>query len=165
MPAPPQYCDRTSLSEMGVVPIAAHLFCFYYGVISNITPPVALAVFAAAGIAGTNPFKTGLTATKIGITSFIIPFVMVYRPSLVWVGSIENIIWSFIACFIGVFCLAVAVQGWFIRKTGIVIRVLLFGAAIGLIKPGIYSDIIGFGILIAVIICQKFCGAIRIGQK
>ena len=143
------------LVKLGVVPIAAHMFAFYYAIISAITPPVALAVYAGAGLAGSNMWKTGLAAVRIGAPGFIIPFMFVYEPSLLFVGSLWEILSTFITATIGVVMLAAGLIGWFIRETNVVERLLLVAGAILLIKPGIYTDIMGVVLLLVVIILQK----------
>jgi TRAP transporter 4TM/12TM fusion protein len=143
------------LVKLGIVPIAAHMFAFYYAIISAITPPVALAVYAGAGLAGSNIWKTGLAAVRIGAPGFIIPFMFAYEPSLLFVGSAWEIISSFISASIGVIMLAGGLIGWFVWKTHIVERLLLVAGAVLLIKPGIYTDIVGLIFLGLVIVLQK----------
>jgi TRAP-type uncharacterized transport system fused permease subunit len=136
-----------ALIEMGVYPLAAHLFVFYFGVMGFVTPPVCVAAFAAAGIAEANPMKTGFYATKLGVAGFIVPFLFAYEPRLLFVGSYLNIFWGFLSGVIGIIALGGAIQGWMIGKAGIVTRVLLAAGALLLIKPGLITDIIGFSIL------------------
>ena len=143
------------LVKLGIVPIAAHMFAFYYAIISAITPPVALAVYAGAGLAGSNIWKTGLAAVRIGAPGFIIPFMFVYEPSLLFVGSAWEILSVFISASIGVIMLAGGLIGWFAWKTNIVERLLLVAGAVLLIKPGIYTDIVGLIFLGIVIVLQR----------
>ncbi len=143
------------LMKLGIPPIAAHMFAFYYAIISAITPPVALAVYAGAGLAGSNIWKTGLAAVRIGAPGFIIPFMFAYEPSLLFVGAPLTILHSFVSASVGVIMLAAGLIGWFIRETTLVERLLLVVGAILLIKPGIYTDIIGITLLAVVIIIQK----------
>lgn len=143
------------LVKLGIVPIAAHMFAFYYAIISAITPPVALAVYAGAGLAGSNIWKTGLAAVRIGAPGFIIPFMFAYEPSLLFVGSAWEILSSFISASIGVIMLAGGLIGWFAWKTNIGERFLLVAGAVLLIKPGIYTDIAGLIILGVVIGLQR----------
>jgi len=144
-----------ALVKLGIPTIAAHMFAFYYAIISAITPPVALAVYAGAGLAGSNMWKTGFAAVRIGAPGFIIPFMFAYEPSLLFIGSSWSIITSFFTASIGVVMLAAGMMGWFLRKTNWIERILLIAAAILLIKPGFYSDIIGFIFLGLVIFMQK----------
>ncbi len=144
-----------ALVKLGIPTIAAHMFAFYYAIISAITPPVALAVYAGAGLAGSNMWKTGFAAVRIGAPGFIIPFMFAYEPSLLFIGSSWSIITSFFTASIGVVMLAAGMMGWFLRETNWIERILLIAAAILLIKPGFYSDIIGFIFLGLVIFMQK----------
>ena len=143
------------LVKLGIVPIAAHMFAFYYAIISAITPPVALAVYAGAGLAGSNIWKTGLAAVRIGAPGFIIPFMFAYEPSLLFVGSAWEILSSFISASIGVIMLAGGLIGWFVSKTNMGERFLLVVGAVLLIKPGIYTDIAGLIFLGIVIGLQR----------
>lgn len=105
------------LVNLGIEPIIAHMFVFYYAVISAITPPVALAAFAAAGISGTDPMKTSVEAFKIGLAAFIVPFMFFFSPELLLEsGTTGSIILVVITALIGVYLLSAAVQGWFLEK-------------------------------------------------
>ena len=146
------------LIKLGIAPIGAHMFAFYYAIISAITPPVALAVYAGAGLAGSNIWKTGLAAVRLGAPGFIIPFMFAYEPSLLFVGSAWEIISTFISASIGVIMLAGGMIGWFIRETNIGERLLLIAGAVFLIKPGLYTDIVGLiflGLVIALQMARK----------
>ncbi len=145
-----------ALIKLGILPIAAHLFVFYFAIISAITPPVAMAVYAAAGIGKTNLWATGLAAMRLGATGFIVPFMFVYGPSLLFVGSWFDIITTVISASIGVICLAAALHGWLTKPTVWWERILLGIAALCLIKPGIYTDMVGYVVLGAVWASQKF---------
>lgn len=144
-----------ALIKLGIPTIAAHMFAFYYAIISAITPPVALAVYAGAGLAGSNMWRTGFAAVRIGAPGFIIPFMFAYEPSLLFLGSPWSIFTSFITASIGVVILAAGMMGWFLRETNWVERIFLIGAAILLIKPGFYTDLIGLTLLGIVIFMQK----------
>ena len=150
-----------ALVALGVVPIAAHMFAFYFGVIGCVTPPVAMAAFAAAGVAGSKPMETGWTATRIAITAFIVPFMFVYNPELLWIGSLSAILISFCTAIVGVVILSSSVIGWLYRKTYLLERVILFIAAMVLIKPGLMSDLIGVVCLGVVLLTQKMIPAKR----
>ncbi len=144
-----------ALIKLGVPLIAAHLFVFYFAIISAITPPVAMAVYAAAGIGGSNLWRTGLEAVRIGATGFIIPFMFVYGPSLLLIGSIGTIITTIISSSIGVVALSAGLMGWFLKEATYLERVMLVVGALLLIKPGLYTDAIGLVLLIIVIVIQK----------
>ncbi|WP_336825194.1 TRAP transporter permease [Sporosarcina sp. USHLN248] len=133
-----------ALVQMGVPMLAAHMFVFYFACLSAFTPPVALAAFAAAGIADAKPMQVAMTAVRIGIVAFIIPFVFVYGPAILLIGSTGEIILATISALLGAVALASAVEGWFLRmKANVVIRGLLLTSALLLIVPGIASDAIG----------------------
>lgn len=145
------------LVSMGIPLLTAHMFVFYFAVMSAITPPVALAAYAAAGVAGTDPFKTGVTAFKLGIAAFIVPFMFYYSPQLMMEGAALNIIWSFLTAAAGIYLLSASVQGWFARKeTGVIVRILLVAGSLCLINAGIIQDLVALGIVIAAIAYQKF---------
>ena len=151
-----------SLVEMGVMPIAAHLFIFYFGIISAITPPVALAAYAAAGVGETDPMRTGYAAWRLGLCAFLLPFMFVYGPVLLMKGSVLRIILATISGLFGVTALAAAVQGYFFRTTNLWERVALFAAAVLLIDPGLLTDLIGYVIIFAIITLQG--GWQKLGQ-
>ncbi|MFH1757003.1 MAG: DUF3394 domain-containing protein, partial [Pseudomonadota bacterium] len=144
-----------ALMKLGIPTMAAHMFAFYYAIISCITPPVALAVYAAAGLAGSNMWKTGFTAVRIGAPGFIIPFMFAYSPSLLLIGSPTMVLGSVITAIVGVVMLAGGMIGWFLRETNIMERIMLLAGSIALIKPGIYTDILGLILLALVIVSQK----------
>jgi TRAP transporter 4TM/12TM fusion protein len=152
-----------ALIKLGVPLIAAHLFVFYFAIISAITPPVAMAVYAAAGISGSNIWKTGIAAMKIGATGFIVPFMFVYGPSLLLIGSTASIVTTIISASIGVILLSAGLMGWFLKEANYLERAMLIAGAIFLIKPGLYTDLIGLGLLVVVILLQKFWH--RSGQR
>ena len=145
-----------ALIKLGVPTIAAHMFVFYFAIISAITPPVAMAVYAAAGIAGSNLWRTGLEAMRIGATGFIIPFMFVYGPSLLMIGSTTTIVTTIISSCIGVVALSAGLMGWFLKKATWLERLLLVAGALLLIKPGLITDLIGLSLLILVILMQKY---------
>ncbi len=145
-----------ALIKLGVPVIAAHLFVFYFAIISAITPPVAMAVYAAAGISGSNIWKTGIAAIKIGATGFIVPFMFVYGPSLLLIGSSMNIITTILSASIGVVLLSAGLMGWLLKEASYSERAMMIAGAICLIKPGLWTDLIGLGLLIVVILLQKY---------
>jgi len=132
-----------AMVKMGVLPIAAHMFVFYFGIISAVTPPVAVAAYAGAGLANAPPGKTGFTAWRLAIAGFILPYMFVYGPELLMVGRWPDIVLAFITSTAGVFLIAASVQGYLLREAKVWERVVLFFAALLLIKPGIYTDLMG----------------------
>ncbi|MDH3435463.1 MAG: TRAP transporter permease [Betaproteobacteria bacterium] len=124
-----------SLEQMGVTPIAAHLFAFYYGVVSTITPPVALASFAAAAIAGSPPMSTALESAKVGIAKYLVPFIFVYNPTLLFEGPLWLTAFSFLTALAGVWALSAAIEGWLCGRLNVALRGVLMGCAILLLYP------------------------------
>ncbi len=154
-----------ALSKLGVNQMSAHLFILYFGVIADITPPVALAAYAGAGIAGANAMKTGFQAVKLALAGFVVPYIFAYDSSLILVKEIVDGKVTFlpilsalpvvISAIIGILCLACAVEGYLIDRTKIYERGLLFAAALLLLKPGLYTDIFGILVLVSIYLLQK----------
>lgn len=136
-----------AMVKMGVNMLAAHLFVFYFGCISVITPPVAVASFAAAAIAKAPPMKTSFYAVKFGICGFIVPFMFIYGRELLLIGKPLDIIIAFITAVIGVYFLAVGLIGFQFTKFIWPLRVFYVGAALLMIVPGVKTDFIGIGIV------------------
>jgi TRAP transporter 4TM/12TM fusion protein len=143
-----------ALAQMGVLPIAAHLFILYFGTRADITPPVALAAYAGAGIAKSDPWKTGISAFQLGIAGFIIPFMFVYAPELLLIGSVGKIITAFATATLGIVCLAAGVQTCFLVPTKWYETIVLLAVAFLMIKPGLITDSIGFGLFTLVFVLQ-----------
>ncbi len=143
-----------ALIKLGVPVIAAHLFVFYFAILSAITPPVAMAVYAAAGISGSNVWQTGLQAVRMGATGFIVPFMFVYGPSLLLMGNWLELITAIISASVGVILLSAGLMGWFMGETKLWQRGLLVFSAILLIKPGLTTDLLGAGIALILALWQ-----------
>lgn len=137
-----------AIIQLGVTPMAAHLFVFYYGIISNVTPPVAMAAYAAAGIADCNPSRCGFQAFRLSIAGFLLPFFFVYNNVLLFDGTPLAIFRAFVGAVIGIYCLACAMQGYLwnapVNWLG---RLVLFAAAVLLIDSAILTDIIGLALM------------------
>lgn len=144
-----------SLVEMGVPQLAADMFCFYFSCIGNITPPVALAAFTSAGLVQEDPFRTGFTAFRYSLISFLVPFAFCSSSGLLMQGSILEILSTSLSALIGVCGAAIAVIGWLRGPVPMFLRITLFIGAVGLVIPGTFSDIIGFAIIAASLICAK----------
>lgn len=145
-----------ALIKMGLTPMAAHLFILFFGAFSAITPPVAIAAYAAAAMNKVDPIKVGLKACWLALSAFIIPFIFVYGPPLLMDGSTVQIIWAFITATIGVISMSSVVIGWFLGPSNLIQRILTFAGALLLIIPGLSTDIVGFICVGAVLIWQKF---------
>jgi len=142
-----------AIVQLGVPVLPAHLFIFYFGVTSAITPPVAMAAYAGAGIAGSNPTKTGYIAFRLGIAGFIIPFMFIYSSELMLKGSLGAVILAAATAVFGVFISACSLQGWMLNwKVPTFQRIVLFIAALCLIKPGIITDLIGVFLFAVVVL-------------
>lgn len=139
-----------------VVPVlAAHMFVFYFGIIADITPPVALAAYAGAAIAKGNPIKTGITATRLAITAFIIPYIFVFSPVMLWIDATPgNVIQIILTSFIGMFGLASGVEGFMWTKLPVPLRIVAIVGGLLLIYPGLLTDLAGFGLVALVAVIQ-----------
>ncbi|HXU55820.1 MAG TPA: TRAP transporter permease [Casimicrobiaceae bacterium] len=160
MPTTPSYIVMVSLLvpaiiKLGAIPPAAHMFAFYFAILSAITPPVALAVFAAAGLAKSDLWATGWQAVRIAAATYIVPFMFVFEPSLMLIGDWFESLTSSASAVVGVMCLAAGLQGYLLREARWWERVVLVAAALLLIKPGYISDAIGLVLLAGVVFSQK----------
>ncbi len=136
-----------AIHKMGVPMIAAHLFILYFGVIADITPPVALAAYAGAGIAKANAMRTGFAALGLALAGFIVPFMFVYNQALLFQGPIWEVALSSGTAILGVIALAAGVQGFYMKNLNVIERIVLFAVAFALINPGIVTDAIGLAVL------------------
>ncbi|MDP2377262.1 TRAP transporter fused permease subunit [Reyranella sp.] len=136
----------------GLNPIGAHLFILYWGLISFITPPVALAAIAAASIARADPWRTGIWAMRLGLINFVLPFLFVLNPTLILIGTPLQIVHDVATACFAVWLLAAGLEGWLygIGAIGWASRLLLIAGALGLLVPGIATDLIGLGLLAVV---------------
>ncbi|MDR1785317.1 MAG: TRAP transporter permease [Spirochaetaceae bacterium] len=144
-----------ALAKLGIPPISAHMFAFYYAMFANLTPPVALAAFAAAGLSGGNPMKTGFQSVKLAIAGFIVPFMFVYSPQLLLVEtSLLTGLRVVLGASAGVFLIASAIEGFLHRKIPLPVRIIAAGGAFFLIDSGIKTDLIGLACLVILLISQ-----------
>jgi len=165
MPTTPAYIVMVSLLvpaliKLGAVTPAAHMFALYFAILSAITPPVALAVFAAAGLAKTSMWAAGFAAMRAAAPAYIVPFMFVYEPSLLllvkdWGDQWFQVLLAVLSATVGVIALAGGLFGWFAGPTRAWHRVLLVIGALALIKPGSITDLIGLALLAIVVISQK----------
>lgn len=143
------------LVGMGIEPLLAHFFIFYFACVSAITPPVALAAYAGAAISGSDPMKTGYTAFRLGIAAYIVPFMFYYAPELLMIGTPSDIIFRTGTALVGMYALAAAVQGHFFGQTPLFMRGLLLLACLGLVSPNVTAEILGALILLALFLIQR----------
>lgn len=145
-----------ALVLLNVPTLAAHMFAFYFGIIADITPPVALAAFVGAGIAKANPFKTGIEATKLAIAAFLVPYVFVYNPSMLLIDvTAGDIILIVITSIIGIIGVGSAVSGYFITHQSFLERIIFFVGGLLMVIPGIETDLMGLGLLLLGYLIQK----------
>ena len=162
VPTTANYCIMAAtcapiLIEMGIPKIAAHFFVFYFGIVADITPPVALAAYAGSAIAKGNPMKTGITATRLAIAAFIIPFIFAYSPEILFIG--DNILWYdvvliVITATIGMIGVAAGLSGYLLKDMNIIERLLTIAGGLCLIIPGILTDAIGLGLIAVAVVMQ-----------
>lgn len=145
-----------ALLLLDVPMLAAHLFVFYFGIIADVTPPVALAAFAGAGIAKANPLKTGVTAFKLAIAAFLVPYVFVYNPSMLLIDVTPmGMILMIITSLIGIIGVASGVSGFFITEQSFIERIIFFAGGLLMVIPGTYTDAIGIAVLLVGFIIQR----------
>jgi len=149
-----------ALTQLGVPEYAAHMFIFYYALLSEVSPPTALSPFAAAAITGGNPYKTTMMAWKYTITAFLMPFIFTVLPSgrallLHWEGiGVASGVWTIFAAFVGIGMLASGCSGWLIKRSNILERVITIIGALAFVYPSRIGDVLGFACLLFVIIMQ-----------
>ena len=165
VPTTANYCIMAStcapiLIKMGIPTIAAHFFVFYFGIVADITPPVALAAYAGSAIAKGNPMKTGITATRLAIAAFIIPFVFAYSPSILFVGDVVwyDVILIALTATIGMIGVAAGLSGYLVRSMNVVERVLTIAGGMCLIIPGTLTDVIGLALIALGVVLQLVLG-------
>jgi TRAP-type uncharacterized transport system fused permease subunit len=124
-----------ALVQLGILPLAAHLFIFYMGMTAFLTPPVCFGAYAAASIIGSDPMKTGLAASRLGVAAYVVSFVFVYSPALILEGEVLNILLVTAQTSAAIYFLSVALVGYCFRRTGAVKRVLLFVGGLSLLIP------------------------------
>lgn len=138
-----------TMIQLGIPPLAAHMFIFYFGCISSITPPVALAAYAGAGLAGCDPNRTGYKAFRLAFCSFLMPYLFVYNPVLLMEGGVLDILWSLVTALIGAYLLASGFEGFFFRwSLKWFERPLMILGAVMLIVPGMVTDLVGIAIIV-----------------
>ncbi|MED4123099.1 TRAP transporter permease [Halalkalibacterium halodurans] len=148
-----------ALVTLGIEPLVAHLFVFYFGLFANITPPVALAAFAAAGISGGDQMKTGFISMKLAIAGFIVPYMFVYNEALLLLNTtfIEGAL-VVVTSITGVVMLGAAAEGYLFTKIPLFLRILLFGGALLFMNPNLVQDLMGFAIIGFVLLYQWWRG-------
>ncbi len=165
VPTTANYCIMAStcapiLIEMGIPVVAAHFFVFYFGIVADITPPVALAAYAGSAIAKSDPMKTGINATKLAIAAFIVPFIFAFSPAMLFenVSGVFEVVQICISSLLGLFGIAAALNGYFQKPIPWPFRILLAVGGIGMMIPGTLTDIIGL-VLVGGIVAYQYISA------
>lgn len=161
VPTTANYCIMAStcapiLMELGLPVVAAHFFVFYFGIVADITPPVALAAYAGSAIAKSNPMKTAINATKLAIAAFIVPYIFAFNPIMLLEG---DFMWlefaqAVLSACVGLFGVAVALNGFLFRPVMPVLRIVLVAAGLAMMIPGTLTDVVGFAAIAAVVVLQ-----------
>ncbi len=141
--------------NVGIEPMPAHFFIFYYAVLAGMTPPVALAAYVGAAIAGSHWFRTAVTACRIGFAGFLVPFMFIYNPTLLGRGSFLEVAMGFFTACIGVIALSAAMIGYLIKPLNLIERALLLAASLTLIDSGVTTDLVGASLIGAALMLQK----------
>lgn len=164
LPSIPSYLITATIAapaliQLGVPDLAAHMFCFYFAMFANLTPPVALAAFAAAGISGGDPMKTGWMSVKLAIAGFVVPYMFVYNQGLLLEGvSILSGGWIMITSLIGVALISVAAEGFLFARVPVPVRIVSAAASILLISSEPVSDVVGLALFAAIVLFQRVRG-------
>ena len=163
VPTTANYCIMAStcapiLVQLGFPVVAAHFFVFYFGIVADITPPVALAAYAGSAIAKSNPMKTGINATKLAIAAFIVPYIFAYNSEMLFVGvnGWYDVLLIAFTALLGLFGVASALNGYLFRKIPMVLRLLLVAGGLGMMVPGLISDAVGLVAVGGVVLFQYF---------
>ena len=160
VPTTANYCIMAStcapiLITLGVNTIAAHFFVFYFGIVADITPPVALAAYAGSAIAKSNPMKTGVNATKLAIAAFVVPYIFAINPGMILMNEgVLSAILVIITSILGIFAIAAALNGFVLKKVNILERILFLAGGLTLLIPGVLTDVIGIVLVAFAIILQ-----------
>ena len=162
VPTTANYCIMAAtcapiLIRMGVPTVAAHFFVFYFGIVADLTPPVALAAYAGAAIAQANPMKTALTATKLAVGAFIVPYVFALNPAMLFIDTTAGeVILICITSLVGIFAVSAALEGFLLRGMSWPERLVSLAGGLMLIYPGLITDLVGVGLVGIVIATQLF---------
>ena len=164
VPTTANYCIMASTCapilmdpSIGVTKMAAHFFVFYFGIVADITPPVALAAYAGSAIAKADPMKTGVNATKLAIAAFIVPYIFATSPQMLFVdvSGAFQVVQICISALLGIFAVAAALNGFLYRNIPAVLRLALLAGGLGMLIPGTITDVVGFVVVGGVILYQR----------
>mgnify|MGYP000785215659 CR=1 FL=1 len=151
-------CAPILVQGMGMDLMAANFFVFYFGIVADITPPVALAAYAGSAIAKADPMKTGFNATKLAIAAFIVPYIFAFSPQMLFVdvtGAFQ-VVQICISALLGIFGVAAALNGFLYRPIPALLRVAMAVGGLGMMIPGTATDIAGFVLVVGIVLYQRF---------
>ncbi len=160
VPTTANYCIMAAtcapiLTRMGVPMVAAHFFVFYFGIVADLTPPVALAAYAGAAIAQANPMKTAITATKLAIGAFIVPYVFAMNPQMLFIDTTAwEVVQICITSLVGIFSVSAALEGYFLHNMSWYERIITLVGGLMLIIPGLLTDVLGVSLVVIVLVIQ-----------
>lgn len=161
VPTTANYCIMAAtcapiLVQLGFPVVAAHFFVFYFGIVADITPPVALAAYAGSAIAKSNPMKTGVNATKLAIAAFIVPYIFAYSPAMLFEGDVTwlGVIQISVSAIIGLIAIAASINGHLFKKIPAVFRLILIGGGLAMMIPGTLTDVIGLAVVAVIFVIQ-----------
>lgn len=160
LPSIPTYIITSSMAapalmQFGIEPFVSHMFVFYFGILANLTPPIALAAFAGAGISGGDPNRTGFISLKLAASGILVPYVFAYSPELLMQNATAGeIVWAALTATIGVIALGIALEGYLLTSLHPLLRVVALAGAVMLVVPGLLTDSIGFSLLLILLIAQ-----------
>ena len=169
VPTTANYCIMAStcapiLITIGVPKVAAHFFVFYFGIVADITPPVALAAYAGSAIAKSNPMKTGVNATKLAIGAFIVPYIFCLNPQMLFIDAVPvKVILIIVTSLIGIFGVAAALNGYLFRPIAWPLRIIIAAAGLLMMDPNTVTDLIGI-VLFAIVFCFQYFAGRKRGQ-
>ncbi|MBE6991943.1 MAG: TRAP transporter permease [Ruminococcaceae bacterium] len=144
------------LTKMGIEPIAAHMFVFYFGIVADITPPVALAAYAGSAIAKANPMKTGLNASRLAIAAFIIPYIFAMSPSMLFVNANAiEVVQIILTSILGMFSVSIGMVGFLRAKVSPLLRIIAIVGGLALIIPGLTTDLVGLAVIVLLVVFQS----------
>ena len=162
VPTTANYCIMAAtcapiLEKLGVPTVAAHFFVFYFGIVADITPPVALAAYAGAAIAKANPMKTGINATKLAVAAFIVPYIFAYSPAMLFdnVSSAFEVVQIVVSALIGLFGVAAALNGFVYKKIPMLFRLAMAAGGLCMMIPGTASDVVGLVMVGGIVLIQR----------
>lgn len=149
------------MRSLSIPVLAAHMFVFYFGIVADITPPVALAAYAGSAIAKSNPMKTGVTATRLAITAFIVPYIFAFSPEMLIIGSDKpwyEIVLLVITAVIGIFIISSGMEGYLLKEMPWWQRIAALAGGLCMVIPGILTDAVGVALIVLLLVLQKFTG-------